>query len=248
VKASLAGHTAVVTGARRGIGAAIAQALLDHGAEVIVCGRDVAQMEATARALGPGATAFAGDLADPAERGRLVTAAAAADILVNNAGGFLRAATTADCTPQEWAEQIALNLTLPFELCRAFLPQMTRRGWGRIVNVGSVVAEAPQLGNSIAYVAAKAGLVGFTRQLAAEVAGSGVTANVVNPGTIHTEHLSDYFATSAAASAQALAARIPAGRLGRAEEVAALVPYLVSDAGAFATGSVFSINGGAVHA
>lgn len=248
MSAGLHGRTAVVTGARRGIGAAIARVLLDEGARVVVCGRDGPVLAEQAAALGPGASTFAGDLRDPAARTRLAEFAGPAGILVNNAGGFLRAATTADCSAAEWAEQLELNLTVPFELCRLFLPGMLRGGWGRIVNIGSVVAEAPQLGNSIAYVAAKAGLVGFTRQLAAEVAGSGVTANVINPGTIHTEHLADYFAASADTSAQSLAQRIPVGRLGRAEEVAALVPYLVSDAGAFTTGSVFNVNGGAIHA
>jgi NAD(P)-dependent dehydrogenase (short-subunit alcohol dehydrogenase family) len=248
VNVAAEGRTAVVTGARRGIGAAIARVLLDHGAQVVICGRNARDLIAQAEALGPGSTPFAGDLRDPAARAELCRLAGPVDILVNNAGGFLRAATTADCTPEEWAEQIELNLSVPFELCRAFLPGMLRRGWGRIVNIGSIVAEAPQLGNSIGYVAAKAGLAGFTRQLAAEVAGSGVTANVINPGTIHTEHLSDYFAMSGTVSAQSLARRIPVGRLGRAEEVAALVPYLISDAGAFTTGSVFNVNGGAIHA
>jgi NAD(P)-dependent dehydrogenase (short-subunit alcohol dehydrogenase family) len=249
----LKGRTAVVTGARRGIGAAIARVLLDQGVQVVMCGRDAPDLAAKAEALGPDAIPFAGDLSDPAARARLREVAGPADILVNNAGGFLRASTTADCSAREWAEQIDLNLTVPFELCRAFLPGMLERGRGRIVNIGSLVAEAPQLGNSIGYVAAKAGLVGFTRQLAAEVAGSGVTVNVINPGTIHTEHLSDYFATMQATSPQAgpaesLARWIPVGRLGHAEEVAALVPYLVSDSGAFTTGSVFNVNGGAIHA
>jgi NAD(P)-dependent dehydrogenase (short-subunit alcohol dehydrogenase family) len=242
----LSDRTAVVTGARRGIGAAIATTLAAHGASVVLCGRDARGLKEQAAHLG--GRAVPGDLTDPAVRRSLLDAVGRIDILVNNAGGFLKPSTTVECAADEWADQLALNLTVPFELCRLVLPGMIERGWGRIVNIGSLVAEAPQLGNNIAYVAAKAGLVGFTRQLAAEVAAAGVTANVVNPGTIHTEHLSDYLAATDEVSKESLAQWIPVGRLGRADEIAGVVPYLVSDLGAFTTGAVININGGAIHA
>lgn len=246
----LASRVAVVTGARRGIGAAIAGALLDAGATVVVCGRRADQVGAAVAELAArgNAVPFAGDLADAGERARLPGAAGPVDILVNNAGGFVRAATTLDCAPEEWSEQLAANLTLPFLLSQAVLPGMIARGYGRIVNIGSVVAAAAQPGNSIAYVAAKAGLVGLTRQMAAEVAGSGVTVNAVNPGTVHTEHLDQYFAASPGIGPEDLAARIPLGRLGWPEEIAGVVPFLASPAGAYTTGAVIDINGGAVHA
>lgn len=242
----------MVTGARRGIGAAIAEALLDAGARVVVCGRDADQVAAAVAGFRErgfaGAEGFAGDLGSAEGRAALLAAAGDIDVLVNNAGGFLRATTTADSTEQEWEAQLRTNLTLPFLLCQTVLPGMLSRGWGRIVNVGSVVAAAPQLGNAIGYVAAKSALVGFTRQLALEVAGSGVTANVLNPGTVGTEHLADYFAASAEVSEQDLARRIPMGRLGRPREIATLVPYIASDDAAFLTGAVIDINGGAVTA
>jgi NAD(P)-dependent dehydrogenase (short-subunit alcohol dehydrogenase family) len=199
------------------------------------------------RITGSRPVAFAGDLQVATSRSRLVKEVGRIDVVVNNAGGFVRPSTTLNCTLADWESQISLNLTVPFQIVQAVLPQMIERGWGRIVNIGSIVASAPQLGNSIAYVAAKSGLVGLTRQLAAEVAAHGITANVINPGTIHTEHLQDYFEASGV-TANDLAQRIPVGRLGTPSEVAALIPYLVSDAGAFLTGAVIDVNGGAVHA
>ncbi|MGW1814973.1 SDR family NAD(P)-dependent oxidoreductase [Streptomyces sp. NPDC002125] len=246
----LSGHVAVVTGARRGIGAAIAAALLEHGATVVIGGRDEALLARKAEELGEHGRVIpcAADLRTAAGRTRLLEAAGRVDILVNNAGGFTRAATTRDTTPDDWRQQLEINLTIPFLLCQSVLPGMIERGWGRILNIGSVVASAPQLGNAIGYVAAKSGLVGFTRQLAAEVAGLGVTANVLNPGTVKTEHLDEYFAASDTVSESTLSAAVPVGRLGRPDEIAAIVPYLVSNASGFLTGSVIDINGGAIHA
>ncbi|MGW1028001.1 SDR family NAD(P)-dependent oxidoreductase [Streptomyces sp. NPDC002577] len=246
----LFGRVAVVTGARRGIGAAIAAVLLDHGATVVTSGRDEAQLVEQAEVLGKRGHVIpcAGDLRTAEGRARLLETAGPVDILVNNAGGFTHASTTLGSTPEDWAQQIEVNLTVPFLLCQAVLPGMVERRWGRILNIGSVVASAPQLGNAIGYVAAKSGLVGFTRQLAAEVAGQGVTANVLNPGTVKTEHLEEYFAASDTVSERTLSSAIPVGRLGRPDEIAALVPYLVSEASGFLTGSVIDINGGAIHA
>lgn len=245
------GRTAVVTGARRGIGAAIAEALLGAGARVFVCGREPGSVEESVAALRSRgfsrAEGFAGDLGSEAGRVALLSAAGQVDVLVNNAGGFVRSTTTADSSETEWEEQLRANLTLPFLLCRTVLPGMVERSWGRIVNIGSVTASAPQLGNAIGYVAAKAGLVGFTRQLAAEVAGTGVTANVVNPGTVATEHLAEYFDASQV-SERDLAERIPVGRLGRPREIGALIPYITSDDAGFLTGAVIDVNGGAVTA
>lgn len=246
----LSRRVAVVTGARRGIGAAIARSLLDHGASVVICGRSDDEMaEARARLSPFGDVAwFAGDLHQSGERARLTNWVGPIDILVNNAGGFLRAATALDCDSREWNDQLAANLTLPFLMSQAVLPSMIERGWGRIINIGSIVATAPQLGNSIAYVAAKSGLVGLSKQMAAELGGTGVTVNVVNPGTVLTEHLQDYLDSSPDVTAQDLARRIPAGRLGRPEEIASVIPFLTSDDSEFITGAVIDINGAAVHA
>lgn len=167
----------------------------------------------------------------------------AVDVLVNNAGGFLRAGTTIDTELDEWEQQLALNLTAPFAMTRAALPGMLARRWGRVVTIGSVVGRAPALGNAAAYVAAKAGVIGWTRQLALEVAGTGVTANVVNPGTTATEHLDDYLEASHAGASE-LAAGIPMGRLGTPAEVAAAVRYLVGEDAGFTTGISIDVNGG----
>jgi NAD(P)-dependent dehydrogenase (short-subunit alcohol dehydrogenase family) len=192
-------------------------------------------------------TPFGGDLLRDEARDRLLEIAPRVDILVNNAGGFVDAFTAADCPPDEWQAQLDANLTLPFRLIQAVLPSMMERRWGRIVNVGSVVATAPQVGNSIAYVAAKAGLLGLTRQVALEVAHLGITVNIVNPGAILTEHLQDYF-DSSPVTEQDLASRVPVGRLGKPNEIAAIIPFLTSEAGAYTTGSAIDINGGVNHA
>lgn len=249
----LAGRVALVTGARQGIGAAIAEALLDSGASVVITGRDPEQLAHSVRRLAykAGETqvrGFVGNVADEADVARLLQEVPAIDILVNNAGGFLRAVDTLDSTRAEWEQQLAVNLTGPFLICRAVLPGMMERKWGRIINIGSITASAPALGNAVGYVAAKAGLIGFTRQLALEVARHGVTVNAVNPGTVGTEHLHDYLATPGAVSHDALAASIPVGRLGRPQEIAGIVPYIASDLGAFMTGAVVEINGGALMA
>ncbi|MGX6509598.1 SDR family NAD(P)-dependent oxidoreductase [Rhodococcus sp. SJ-2] len=248
----LTDRVAVVTGARRGIGAAIAATLLDHGATVVVCARNPTQVEEKVHQLdkrAPGRVrGCASDLTTAQGRTTLLQTVNAVDILVNNAGGFTRPVDTLNSTADEWNGHLAVNLTVPFLLCQSVLPGMIERGWGRIVNIGSIVTTAPQRDNAIGYVAAKSGLVGFTRQLALEVAAHGVTANVVNPGTIGTEHLADYFVESGGDGEAAMTSRIPMGRLGRPDEIAGVIPYLVSDAGGFITGSVIDINGGAVTA
>ncbi len=247
----LEGRVALVTGARRGIGFAIATALLEHGASVVVGGRDPAQFDDLQQRLeqiAPGRVyGCAADLTTEAGRAALVGAAPQIDILVNNAGGFTDVVDTLTSTEDEWNQQLHLNLTVPFLLCQAVLPQMIDRKWGRIINIGSVVVAAPQLGNAIGYVAAKSGLVGFTKQLSAEVASHGVTANVINPGTIKTEHLGEYFEASGVTE-ESIASGIAVGRLGRPAEIAAAVPFLASEQGGFITGAVIDINGGAVSA
>lgn len=248
----LAGRVALVTGARQGIGAAIACALLETGAEVVITGRDQEQVTDSVRRLAAatGATVrgFVGDVADERDIARLHEEVPIIDILVNNAGGFLRAVNALDSTRAEWEQQLAVNLTGPFLICQAVLRGMIARRWGRIINIGSITASAPALGNAVGYVAAKAGLLGFTRQLALEVAAHGITVNAINPGTVATEHLHDYLSTPGAASQESLTAGIPVGRLGMPREIAGIVPYMASELGAFMTGAVIDINGGAVMA
>lgn len=252
MRISLEGRVAVVTGARQGIGAAIAGALLESGASVVITGRDSAQLAQSMRSISVShqgdLRGFVGNVADEADIDRLVREVPRIDILVNNAGGFLRAVDTLQSSSDEWRQQLDVNLTGPFLISRAVLPGMLERKWGRIINIGSITASAPALGNAVGYVAAKAGLVGFTRQLALEVAQHGVTVNAINPGTVATEHLRDYLSTEGAVSHDSLTASIPVGRLGTPQEIAGIVPYIASDLGAFMTGAVVEINGGALMA
>lgn len=233
-------RVALVTGARRGIGAATVAALADAGLRVVAAVRAPTQVPAAELTV-------IGDVTRPEDVQRMIAEVrdrlGEIEVLVNNAGGFLRAGTTLDTPVEEWQEQLALNLTAPFVLTQAVLPGMLARGWGRVVTIGSVVAHSPALGNAAAYVAAKAGVVGWTRQLALETAGTGVTANVVNPGTTGTEHLEDYL-DAGRLSADELAAGIPMRRLGDPHEVAAAVRYLVGEDAAFTTGISIDVNGG----
>jgi NAD(P)-dependent dehydrogenase (short-subunit alcohol dehydrogenase family) len=248
------GRRAVVTGSRRGIGAAIAQALAEAGHDVLICGRsnpaEIADAASRLQAkTGSKVCSFIGDLTSSTEIRRLEIAAnselGGVDILVNNAGGFLQALPAIETPVSDWQAQIDANLTSPFLLSQRFLPTMIDQGWGRIVNIGSVVARSPAAGNAIGYVAAKAGLLGMSRQLALEVAGTGVTVNVVHPGSIATEHLNEYFDAGPDGTRKQLTESIPVGRLGEAYEIAAILPYLVSDEAAFTTGASIDINGGA---
>lgn len=233
-------RVALVTGARRGIGAATVAALANAGFTVVAALRSPSEVPGAAMTV-------TGDLTSSDDVSRIVTEAAGhvgdIDVLVNNAGGFLRAGTTLDTDLDEWEAQLRLNLTAPFLITQAVLPGMLARGWGRIVTIGSIVGRAPALGNATAYVAAKAGVIGWTRQLALETAGTGVTANVVNPGTTATEHLDDYMSTGDV-DPHVLASGIPMGRLGRPDEVAAAVRYLVGEDAGFTTGISMDVNGG----
>lgn len=237
-------RVALVTGARRGIGAAVVATLAEAGLTVAAGVRTAVEV--------PGAElTVVGDVTVSQDTERMVAEVTERlgpiDVLVNNAGGFLRASTTLETTVNEWEDQLLLNLTAPFVVTRAVLPEMLERGWGRVVTIGSVVARHPALGNAAAYVAAKAGVVGWTRQLALEIAGSGVTANIVNPGTTHTEHLNDYLHVSRTDPSE-LALGIPVGRLGTPAEIAAAVRYLVSEDAGYATGISLDVNGGIVMA
>lgn len=244
MSSSVGPRVALVTGARRGIGAAVVATLAEAGLRVAAGVRTAAEV--------PGAElTVVGDVTISQDIERMVVEVTEQlgpiDILVNNAGGFLRASTTLETNVEEWEEQLLLNLTAPFLVTRTVLPGMLERGWGRVVTVGSVVARHPALGNAAAYVAAKAGVVGWTRQLALEIADSGVTANIVNPGTTHTEHLNDYLEVSRSDPSE-LTLDIPVGRLGTPAEIAAAVRYLVSEDAGYATGISLDVNGGVVMA
>lgn len=244
---------AIVTGSRRGIGAAIARTLVSAGHDVVICARSdlssvARQADELQAATGRLVVPFSGNLTNAADVADLHATALEAfggvDILVNNAGGFLEAPAAIDTRIEDWQQQLDVNLSSPFRLIQQFLPGMIEQRWGRIVNIGSIVARSPAVGNPLGYVAAKAGLIGMSRQLALELADTGVTVNVVNPGTIATEHLNDYLDSAPVDTLQQLTQGIPMKRLGQAREVAGVIPYLVSDEAAFTTGASIDINGG----
>lgn len=238
----LDGKAALVTGASGGIGGAIARALHAQGAVVGLSGTRREALERLAAELGPRAHVLPADLADPAAPEALIAAAEAAmggvAILVNNAG-LTRDQLALRMKDEDWDRVLAVDLSAAFRLCRAALRGMLRRRAGRIVSIGSIVGAIGNPGQAN-YAAAKAGLVGMSKALAQEVAGRGITVNVVAPGFVATPMTEALSADQRAA----LAARIPAGRLGRPEDVAAAVVYLASDEAGWVTGTVLHVNGG----
>ena len=238
----LKGRKALVTGATGGIGGAIARALHARGAEVVLSGTRREVLDKLAAELGERVHVVPANLADTAEVEALVPAAEQAlgglDILVNNAG-ITRDNLFMRMKDEEWDAVIAVNLTSAFRLSRAAVKGMMRRRFGRIVGIGSIVGATgnPGQGN---YAAAKAGLVGMTKALAAEVASRGITVNCVAPGFIETpmtDALNDK-------QRESILGNVPAGRLGTGEEVAAAVVYLASDEAAYVTGHTLHVNGG----
>lgn len=239
----LSGRTALVTGASGGIGGAIAAALHAQGANVVLAGRKQEPLDALKALLGERAHVVVSDLADPAAADGLVTAAEAAlgagiDILVNNAG-LTRDNLFIRMKDEEWNEVIAVNLTAGFRLSRAVVRGMMKRRFGRIVGITSVVGVTGNPGQAN-YAASKAGMIGMSKALAAEVASRGITVNCIAPGFIATpmtDALND-------AQREAISGRVPAGRLGTSEEIAAATVYLASNEAAYVTGQTLHVNGG----
>jgi 3-oxoacyl-[acyl-carrier protein] reductase len=239
----LTGKTALVTGASGGIGGAIAKALHGQGATVVLSGTRQEALDAVKAELGARAFTCLANLSDTASVEALPkkaeeAAGAPIDILVNNAG-ITRDNLFMRMKDEEWDAVIAVNLTAAFRLSRAVLRGMMKKRWGRIIQITSVVGETgnPGQGN---YAAAKAGLVGMSKSLAAEVASRNITVNCIAPGFIQTamtEVLTE-------PQKQAIATRIPAGRMGTAAEIAAAVAFLASDEAAYMTGETLQINGG----
>jgi 3-oxoacyl-[acyl-carrier protein] reductase len=238
----LTGKTALVTGATGGIGAAIARALHGQGAKVALTGRREAELQSLAAELGERAFVAPADLSDPAAPAALVEKVeaefGALDILVNNAG-LTRDGLALRMGDKDWSDVIEVDLTAPFRLARACLRGMMKRRSGRIVSIASIVGVTGNPGQAN-YAAAKAGLIGMSKALAQEVAPRGVTVNVVAPGfvkTAMTDALND-------AQKTALMGRIPMGRMGASEDIAAAVAYLASDEAAWVTGVTLHVNGG----
>jgi 3-oxoacyl-[acyl-carrier protein] reductase len=238
----LTGKTALVTGASGGIGAAIARALHAAGATVALSGTRLEPLQALADELGGRAHVLACNLSDMVQVEALPKAAAEAmgsvDILVNNAG-ITRDQLFMRMSDDDWQAVIDVNLTATFRLCRGVVRGMMKARWGRIVNISSVVGATGNAGQAN-YAASKAGMVGLSKSLAAEVASRNITVNCVAPGFIATA-MTDALTEDQKAK---ILAQIPAGRMGGADEIAAAVLYLTSPEAGYVTGTVLHVNGG----
>ncbi len=240
----LGGRTALVTGGSRGIGRAIAGALHAAGANVAILGRDGARAAEAASALGDGAVAVACDVADPASAGAAVKtvedALGPVGILVNNAG-LTRDGLLLRMGEDDWDAVLDTNLKGAFTLTKLVARGMMKRRWGRIVNITSVVGLTGNAGQAN-YAASKAGLIGFTKAVAKELASRNILVNAVAPGFIDTDM------TRALTDDQrdALQKQIPLGRLGSVEDVAKAVLFLASDSADYITGQVLVVDGGMV--
>jgi 3-oxoacyl-[acyl-carrier protein] reductase len=237
----LTGRTALVTGASGGIGGAIARQLHGQGARVVLTGRRSDALEALAADLGERVAVQPADLALPGAAERLIETAEGTgglDILVNNAG-LTRDNLALRLKDDDWQTVLDVNLSAGFRLIRSSLRGMMKRRFGRIVSITSVVAVTGNPGQAN-YAAAKAGLIGMTKALAAEVASRGITVNCVAPGMIETA-MTDALSE---AQRQQLLGRIPAGQLGSGADVAAAVVYLASAEAAYVTGQTLHVNGG----
>ena len=238
----LGGKAALVTGASGSIGGGIARALHQAGAKVVLAGTRLSALETLAGTLGERAFVATADLGDPGAGDALVKAAEAAagavDILVNNAG-LTRDQLALRMKDEDWQKVLDVDLTAGFRLARAAMRGMMKRRWGRIIGITSVVGVTGNPGQAN-YAAAKAGMIGMSKALAAELASRGVTVNCVAPGFIAsamTDTLSDE-------QRARIGATVPMGRVGTPEEVAACVLFLASDEARYVTGHTLHVNGG----
>lgn len=238
----LSGKTALVTGASGGIGEAVAKSLHGQGATVVLHGTRAEKLEALSAELGDRSHVVTANLGDREAVAGVIDAAAEkagpVSILVNNAG-ITRDNLAMRMKDEEWDQVLEVNLTASMILCRAALRNMMKARHGRIISISSIVGVTGNPGQTN-YAASKAGMIGYSKSLAQEVASRGVTVNIVAPGFIETpmtDALSD-------AQKDTLLGRVPAGRLGQVDEIAAAVTYLASDEAAYVTGATIHVNGG----
>jgi 2-dehydro-3-deoxy-L-rhamnonate dehydrogenase (NAD+) len=238
----LGGRIAIVTGAARGVGRAIAERFSTSGAMVAIWDVDGAAAAATSLAV-ENATYDIVDVTDPAGIARALEATearlGAPDILVNNAGISGPNLPLSEYPPEAWRRVVEIDLIGVFNCCRAVLPLMQRRDYGRIVNIASIAGKEGNP-NASAYSAAKAGVIGLTKSLGKELAGTGIRVNCVTPAAART----DIFAQMTEAQIDYMLSKIPIGRFVLVEEIAALVAWLASEECSFSTGGVFDISGG----
>lgn len=244
---SLEGRVALITGASRGLGKAIALELAQAGATLALIGRDDEKLTKTAeKAAGVGTEAhvFVTDVTQEQQvhglKQRIQSKFGRVDILVNNAGVMLRKPLM-DCTLEEWRGIIDVNLISVFLMCHAFVPLMRGRGYGRVINIASTLAHVALPGRT-AYAASKAGLLGFTRALALELAGDGITVVSISPGPFATEMAAPLMSDTAL-NAQILA-KIPLGHWGDPKDIGKLTQFLCSEDAGYITGTDILIDGG----
>jgi 2-keto-3-deoxy-L-fuconate dehydrogenase len=243
---SLSGKTAFVTAAAQGIGRATALAFAAAGAQVIATDLNAAKL---ADLAAPGLRTEALNVLDPAAIGQAAQDAGAVDILFNCAG-FVHQGTLLEATEDEWSFAFDLNCRSMFRTMQAFLPGMLDRKAGVILNMASVSSSLKGVPSRFIYSATKAAVIGMTKSVAADYVTKGVRCNCLCPGTVHTPSLDERIAANAAAAGSveaaqaAFVARQPMGRLGTAEEIAALAVYLASDTAQFITGQAVVIDGG----
>jgi NAD(P)-dependent dehydrogenase (short-subunit alcohol dehydrogenase family) len=243
----LSGKIALITGASRGLGKAMALALSGGGAPVALVGRDTAKLDETAEAIrsaGGRAETFRADVTKEDEVRRLEQEVSArlgkVSILINNAGINCRKNIT-DFTLEEWQGVIDTNLTAVFLMCRSFVPHMKGTGYGRILNMTSIMSHISLPGRA-AYSSSKAGLLGLTRAVALELAGEGITVVGISPGPFATE-MNLPLLNNPEMNAQ-FVSKIPVGHWGKVEDIGSLALFLCSDAASFITGSDILIDGG----
>jgi 2-dehydro-3-deoxy-L-rhamnonate dehydrogenase (NAD+) len=239
----LSGQFALVTGAATGIGEAIANRMAEAGATVCIADLDGAGAAQAAERVGRGATSIALDVTDTESVNRavagLISNRKTIDIVVNNAGLAGKAAPVWEQSDADWHNVMAVNLHGPFYLCRAVIPHMRSRGYGRIVNIASVAGKEGNP-NMTAYSASKAALIGLTKSMAKEVASEGICINAVSPAVIRTTILDQLTPQQVDYMVQ----RIPMKRTGQPEEVAAVVHFLASRDCSFVTGQCYDVSGG----
>ncbi len=249
-RGELQGRVALITGASRGIGAACAEVMAREGADVVVnylrSDADAQDVAARVRSLGRRAMVSRADVRDRQQVVQMVEDAVRlwgrVDILVNNVGQHtLKAYGIEEMTLSEWHDSVRINLTSQLLCLQAVVPGMVAQGWGRIVNIGSIVAQRGSGSGDVYYVVSKAGVHGLTLAVFRRLAPTGITVNTVSPGVIDTPM------TRLVLSPEEIHVRagsIPVGRIGTSEEVAEVVSFLASDRASFVTGQLISVNGG----
>ncbi len=239
---SLQGKTALVTGATGGIGGAIAKALHAQGATVAISGRNEGKLNELAAELKDRVHVVAADLSSSDAVDALVKSAeekmGQIDILVNNAG-LTRDGLSMRMKDEDWQQVIDVNMTATFKLAQAVQRGMMKRRWGRIINIASVVGVTGNPGQAN-YVASKAGMIGWSKAIAAEIASRNITVNCVAPGFIATA-MTDVLTDDQKSK---INATIPAGKMGSSEDIAAAVAYLASEEAGYVTGATIHVNGG----